>query len=358
MWCYMKKITIFIHGMYNMGGTEKVVSLIANELSKKYEVEIISLIKHAEKPFYNIGEKIKIISLFEREFQPIKLYYPYLIYKVKKLLRNYKTDVFICAGMGDVALTTFVRNKAKYIAWEHFNAMQGNVGGIMWLGRILSARYADKIVVLTKKDMELNKKRFHSEEKIVQIYNPIEFVETNSNYDINSKKIVTCGRLTHQKGIDMLLQVAERVLNKHPDWQWHIYGDGPEEYSVRQLIIEKGLENNVILMGRTNKMNELYKEYAMYVMTSRFEGFAMVNIEAHLSKLPIVSFNCNCGPDEIIQDGINGYLIDCFDIDKMVEKINYLIENPDVRKNMSDNTFLDKEKLKMENIIKEWEKIL
>ena len=105
-------------------------------------------------------------------------------------------------------------------------------------------------------------------------------------------------------------------------------------------------------------MNEKYKDYAMFVMTSRYEGFAMVNIEAHFAKLPIVSFNCNCGPDEIIQDGINGYLVDCFDTNQMAEKINYLIENSDVRIQMSQNTSLDKEKLDMKNIIKEWEKIL
>ena len=111
-------------------------------------------------------------------------------------------------------------------------------------------------------------------------------------------------------------------------------------------------------MGRTNKMNELYKKYAMYVMTSRFEGFAMVNIEAHYAKLPIISFNCDCGPDEIIQDGVNGYLVRCFDIDMMANKINYLIENPNVRIDMSSNTLLDKDKLQLENIIFKWKKII
>lgn len=228
----------------------------------------------------------------------------------------------------------------------------------MWLGRKLSTKYADKIVVLTKRDMELNKKMFNSDGKIVQIYNPIEATVTKTDYDEGSKKIVTAGRLTSQKGLDMLIEIADRVFKKHSDWEWHIYGDGPMEEELTKKIKEKNLSNNVKLMGKTDKMNELYSEYAMYVMTSRYEGFAMVNIEAHFAKLPIVSFNCNCGPDEIIQDGINGYVVDCFDIEKMAEKINTLIENPDLRKKMSNNTMLDKEKLKMENIIKEWEKII
>ena len=111
-------------------------------------------------------------------------------------------------------------------------------------------------------------------------------------------------------------------------------------------------------MGTSNNMNEVYKQHSIYVMTSRYEGFAMVNIEAHYAHLPIVSFNCNCGPDEIIQDGVNGYLINCFDIEEMANKIVYLIEHENARNEMSNKTMLDKEKLKLDNIMKKWEGIL
>lgn len=354
----MKKITFFIHNIYKMGGTERVVLLIANRLSEEFEVEIVSLHKEYETPFYKINKNIKVRDILGKELQPVKLYYPYLMHKVKKFLKDYKTDVFICAGMGDVPLTIFMHNRCKYIAWEHFYSNQGKVGGIMWLGRVLSSKYADKVVVLTKKDMELNQKRFKTSGKIVQIYNPFNFEERDVKYDKESKKIVSCGRFTKQKGYDFLVNVAEKVFHLHPDWTWDIYGDGEEMNNIKKLIEEKNLENKVILKGRTNQMYNLYKEYAMFVLTSRYEGLGMVNIEAHNSKLPIISFNCNCGPDEIIQDGINGYLIDCFDVDKMAEKINYLIENPDVRIRMSESTMLDKEKMQMENVIKEWKKIL
>ena len=206
--------------------------------------------------------------------------------------------------------------------------------------------------------MKLNIDKFKTQDKIVQIYNPSEIGKSLKDYQKDSKKIVSCGRIDSQKGFDMLVDVAEKVLRKHSDWEWHIYGDGPKKEELIKKISEKKLEQNVKLMGKTNKMNELYSEYAMFVMTSRYEGFAMVNIEAHFAKLPIVSFNCNCGPDEIIQDGINGYLVNCFDIDEMAERINSLIENQNLRIEMSQNTFLDKEKLKMDNIMKEWDKIL
>ena len=354
----MKKITFFIYNIYTTGGTEKVVSLIANELSKKYEVELISMCKTKDEPAFKLNKNIKVINIMNKVPEPLRLYFPYLQLKLMKALKNYKTDAFICAGMRYVGLTIFMRRKTKYIAWEHFTSAQTKFLGITWYGRKMASKYADNIVVLTKRDMQKNIEMFNTKSKIDQIYNPIEITKQKVNYDINSKLIVSSGRLCYQKGYDILLDVASKVFEKHPDWQWHIYGDGPEKENLEKSIIEKRLEKNVILKGRTNKMLELYKEYAMFVMTSRFEGFAMVNIEAHYSKLPIVSFDCDCGPDEIIQDGVNGYLIECFDTDKMANKINYLIENPDVRKEMSDNTFLDKEKLQMKNIIKEWDKIL
>lgn len=356
----MKKITFFIHNIYKMGGTERVVGMIANELCKEYEVEIVSLHKESDNPFYNLDSRIRIIDILGKELQPIKLYYPYLMYKVKNALRNYKTDIFICAGIGDVGLTIFMRKKAKYITWEHFNALEGKIGGVMWLGRILSKKYADKIVVLTKKDEKLYCDKFKvNQEKMVQIYNPMmDYNVIDKEYKINSKKIITVGRFTRQKGFDMLVQVAEKVFEKHKDWEWHIYGDGEEFEKINKMIVDKNLQNNVKLMGRTDKIMELYNEYSMYVMTSRFEGFPMVNIEAQCAKLPIISFDCNCGPSEIVINNKNGYVVDCFDINQMAEKICYLIEHDGIRKQMSENTMLDKEKLQMGSVIKEWEKLL
>lgn len=355
----MKKITFFVCDIYQMGGIEKVVSLIANELSRNYEVEIISLYKKNDTPFYKLNSNIKVWNILEKQLNPIKLYYPYLMYRTRKALKDLKTDVFVCAGMGYVGLNIFMRKRAKYIAWEHSNSSHGKIGGIMWLGRKLAAKYADKIIVLTKKDENLNQEKYNSGEKLFQIYNPIEITEQNHEYDVTSKGIVSVGRLSfYEKGLDYLIEVSSKVLKKHSDWEWHLYGEGDDRPAVEALIREKKIEDKFILKGQTKNMNELYKNYSIFVLSSRYEGFCMVNIEAHYAKLPIVCFNVNCGPDEIIQEGINGYLIDCYDTEEMANKINYLIENIELRKEMSNNTMLDKEKLQMENILKKWYEII
>ncbi|MBQ9314473.1 MAG: glycosyltransferase family 4 protein [Clostridia bacterium] len=356
----MKNIAFFINDIYSCGGTEKVVSLIANALSKWYNITIFSLYKSAEEPAFKINSNVRIIPIFDHKFKNYRLLLPFFRWKIAKEIKKYVIDSFIVAGMKYVPFTYGLLKNVQYIAWDHNNTFSSAVCTRTWFGRVISSKYADKIVVLTDKDRQENIKRFKTNpSKIIRIYNPIEFIkEDNSNYDISSKMLLSSGRICHQKGFDMLVEVASLVFKKHPDWKWHIYGDGADKEKIQNLIDNASLNNNVILMGKTNKMNELYKEYAMFIMTSRYEGFAMVNIEAHYAKLPIVSFDCNCGPDEIIQDGINGYLIDCFNIDKMAEKINYLIEHEEIRKQMSDNTMMDKEKLQPETIINEWKEIL
>ena len=182
--------------------------------------------------------------------------------------------------------------------------------------------------------------------------------ENDKPYDVESKKIISAGRLVNIKGFDMLIDVASKVFDKHPNWEWHIYGEGELREELEEKIARNGLQQHLKLMGRTDKLLELYKNYALFVLTSRYEGLGMVNIEAHGAHLPIVSFNCPFGPGEIIKNDINGYLVECFDIEKMADKINFLIENKDKRIEMSQNTMIDKEKFSMDNVIKKWKEIL
>lgn len=355
----VKKITFFIYNMFTDGGTEKAVSLIANNLSNDYEIEIVSLYKNKSNPFYNLNSNIKLINILEEGAPIYKIYSPILYYKVAKSLRNYKTDCFIASNMNYIPLTLFMKRRAKYIVWEHYSSAIITKKRYGYWVRKLASKLADKIVVLTESDRKENIKKFGTlPTKIKTIYNPIEMKENKQPYDEKSKRIISVGRLVSIKGFDMLIDVATKVFAKHPDWEWHIYGEGSLKDELQKKIEENNMQNNLKLMGRTDKLLELYKEYAMFVLTSRNEGLGMVNIEAHCAHLPIVSFNCPFGPAEIIKEDVNGYLIKCFDIDEMANKINFLIENTEKRIEMSKNTMLDKEKFKMSNVIKEWKEIL
>ena len=353
-----KKVTFFINNIYEMGGMTKVVIALANELSKFCNVEIISLHKDAEQPFYSLNKEIKIINFLGKQKISTKKGYPYYMYVVRKLLKDYKTDIFVCSCMGYVGMTLFMRKRAKYIAWEHSSSQYGKIAGTMWFGRVLAGKYADNIVVLTKQDMEQNIKRFKSEGRITQIYDLIDQKTYSGEYDCESKKIITAGRLEHEKGFDLLIESAEKVFDVHSDWELDIYGDGSQYNNLKKQIIEKGLEKNIILKGRTNEITDLYSKYSFYISSSRVEGFGMSIFEAQNAKLPVISFNCPFGPAELVINEINGFLVKCFDVNEMSDKINTLIEDVELRKRFSANALVGKEEMESNFIIEKWKKLL
>ncbi len=360
----MKKICFFIQDAYTGGGIERVVSIIAHELSDEYDVTILSLFHSIEKPFHIKFDYLKIVNVldfgphlsYKRNFFKLKN-------KVTKKLKEINPDILIVCGMRIYGLAPVVVKKQKTIVWEHSSSFAKNVGSRHGhaFGRLASKFFADEVVVLTERDREnyVNKLKFSSS-KVHQIYNPIDLEPVNGDYDLSSKKIITVGRFCIDKGYDLLVEVAKKVYEKHPDWEWHIWGAGNNdtEKTIASLIHEESLDDFLKIKGVTNDIYNKYKEYSFFVMTSRNEGFGMVIVEAQRAKLPVIAFNCECGPNELILNDKNGFLIDCFDIDKMAYKINYLIEHPEVRKTMSDNSMLDKEKLKLSLICDKWKNVI
>ena len=123
---------------------------------------------------------------------------------------------------------------------------------------------------------------------------------------------------------------------------------------IIDLIKQNNLENHIILKGSSCDIYDLYQDYSFYVMTSRYEGLPMVLLEAKAKKLPIVSFDINSGPSDIIRDGVDGFLIKTFDCEAMANKICELIENPELRQKLSDNAHGNLDKFSKEKIIKQW----
>ena len=189
---------------------------------------------------------------------------------------------------------------------------------------------------------------------IYQIYNPMVTNKAYKNYNLDSKLIISAGRLSKEKGFDYLVETAKLVLTKHQDWTWKILGDGEEREFIEKKIIEYGLKDRLILEGNVTNIEEYYRNAAMYVMTSRHEGFGLVLTEAKANQIPCVSFDCDMGPREIILDSINGYLIKCFEIKEMADKISWLIENDSIRLEFSNKALVDTEKYQLEVVIAKW----
>ena len=155
-------------------------------------------------------------------------------------------------------------------------------------------------------------------------------VTLNVHINTDSKTIITVGRLERQKGYDLLLQALPIVYEKHPDWHVNIFGDGSEREALKKQRAELGLGNFVTFKGYVRNIEQEYAGSAFFVLSSRFEGFPMVLLEAAACGLPIVSFDCPEGPSTLLKNG-GGLLVPIGDVGKLGETINLLIENHELR---------------------------
>lgn len=360
----MKNICIF-NNLQNKGGGERVASLLMNELSKNNKILCIIPKNINKRLSYVLNKKIKVKILSSSSkklrYNPLKLIF--LMLKVRKILLKNKIEVIINVGGVGVVFSYFISifTDIKIIYAEQSNLNNKiNSNFSQKVCRYLATKF-NKIITLTEKDRINYIQKFNlSENKVDYIYNFIddELLNLKNEYAINSRKIITVGRFDKVKGYDRLVKIAKKVLKKNKDWEWHVYGNGEEFENIETLIKESQLENKLILKGKVDNIYELYKEYSFYVMTSYYEGFGMVLIEAKANYLPVVSFDCPTGPAEIIRDGIDGYLVEDDNLEEMVKKINYLIKNKNIRKEFSDRSKENLDKFEKNKIMDKWKNLL
>lgn len=334
------KIGFLLSIITERGGIGRVTSIISNELNfnPNFDIHIISYAKKKQNS-YDWNHELPYHYLLEDQI-PMKKGIFIASKKLRKIITDNEIDILISCGaiVGPLGVLATLFKNTKLIYWSHSSFKGTSNKQFRMFNEHFTAYFADCLISLTKTD-ELNYKKETRAKNIVQIYNPIDkgIQQNNITYNTESKKIISVGRLTAQKNFETLIDVADIVLNKHHDFTWDIYGSGEEEEMLKNKIEEKKLIGRVNLMGQSSNLYKLYEDYAMMVMTSRYEGFPMSLIEGLACKLPLVSFDIPTGPNEIIQNEVNGYLIEAFDVNEMAEKISDLIANTNLRTQFSDN---------------------
>lgn len=338
------------------GGLKVAVNL-ANELSDKYEVHLVSILA-TEECFFDLKSNVKYKNLSSEKLSMQKHFL-----KSVSLLREYlkEHDIQIVFGVGmsmnGIGLASTIGLDTKFISCDHTNSIVDTDTAIKRVQRYVAAKFADKIITLTNTDRNNYISKYNIDSKKVDfIYNWINSIDIIEKYNVNSKKLITVGRFDKQKGYDCLSKVAVNVLSKYPDWQWDIYGSGDD--SIKEKLIEELKEGGVIaqvnFMGNVKGIDNIYPNHGIYVMTSRYEGLPLVLLEAKQYGLPIISFDCPTGPSEIVLDGENGYLINNFDTEEMSNKICELIQSEELREEFSKHSMVDTEKFSKEKIRQQW----
>lgn len=362
----IKRIAFLIDDIEIKGGSQRISLELAKSLSFFYKVTFISWYKN--QPAYIVSENVdyKYLLKDKNRFRDDCFK---LIKNLKHILKEENINILIVVGRYAALITWFLKfnRMIKIIFWEQtsivgykifYSSFKRKITNYLIL--LIYKLIGNKIVFLSNKDQKIyNNFSFLGSKNSISIVNYIDdelCKKGKTNYNINSKKIITVGRIDYAKGYEYLVKVAKLVFNKHPDWQWHIYGDGKAFYKnkIIDLIKENGIEKHVILQGDSSNIYALYSDYSFLVMTSRYEGFGLVLIEAKAKKLPLVSFDINSGPSDIIRDEVDGFLIKPFDCKAMADRICKLIETPELRQQFSDNANNNLGKFNKNKIVKQW----
>lgn len=350
------KVCFLIDDFSATGGIQRVLPIVANSLTDSIEVHTVSMYdinKDRNRDLYNKEIAFKVLM------QGPKLYLKQC-FRIAKLLRDYlqenHIDILIASSemLSPYCYLATLFTKVKYCVWTHCPAELYSEALVQRPFKYLGLKTADCTIALTP-ETEADLKKIYHTQRVTNIPNPVDpCLLKPVNYDVNSKRIISVGRLSKQKNFSKLVEVVALVKIKHPDWHFDLYGDGELRDELSKLIADNHLENTLVLKGNVNNVYELYGQYAFLVMTSLYEGFPMVLLEAMANGLPLVSFDIKTGPNLLINNDENGYLIEAFDTAAMAQKICYLIENDEIREKMSMSSIARISEFDIDNIRTKW----
>jgi len=369
------KIVYCTPALYSAGGVERIVSVKASYFAEKlgYDVTIIVTEGTGRTSFFPLSDKVKVVN-FELDFEELwrasflKKVYLYLKKqaKFKRLLRaelmHIRPDFTISMLRREVNFITHIQDGSKKIGELHVNRENyrnfepnesnalKNLFAKMWMQSLIrNLKRMDRLVVLTEKSKAL----WPELSNVVVIPDPLPFT-VDKKSSLQYKRVITIGRYTYQKGYDMLLKAWAIVEKQHPDWSLAIYGMGdrkPFEKQVYTLGLDK---NRIQLNGPVDNVCKEYLNSSIFVLTSRFEGFGLVIIEAMSCGVPVVAFSCKMGPDEIITNGNDGYLVPVDDINGLSNKISSLIKNQDLRNQFGRAASENSQRYNIDKIASQW----
>lgn len=356
----MKKICFVSGDIGHSGGTERVCILIANELARRgYDISILSF-WHGDSPFFEVHPNVKVFYLINGRYEAwLKKTFIYAVLKLRKFIIDNSIDILIDV---DTVLSRYsvyaVQNTScQLISWEHFNYEHTISEKIRIKTLKKIKKNSGKVLLLTKADYIMHRDLANIDEsRLYQIYNPTSF-SINETVGERKKIFLAIGRLTYQKGFDTLLQIWNEVWRHLPEWKLQIVGSGEDEEFLRQYIYEHALKN-IELIPNTTEIEKFYLDAAIYLMTSRFEGFPMVLLEAKAKGLPIISFDCKTGPNEIISDGESGFVVNMNDIPMFTNKMITLANNEELRLQFANKSLKEIKNFTVQSIVDEWEKML
>lgn len=375
------KIVYIIDTLSTKGGAERIISEKMNYMTAHYDydVSIITCYQFPESMpnCYYLSDRVRQINLCI----PLHLQYqhPYpqrlwdrwnlnrqLRRNLQETINSIKPDIIIGVGyaLGDIVCrikyqaTKIIEAHEARIFTKTFYLHQDNsllTNLYFKFSRQLYLRTiekkADIIITLTKEDAHNWRKA-----KRVEIIPNFSIMPISELSDCETKRVIAVGRLEWQKGYDRLLNIWKLVATKHPDWHLNIFGDGAQKSELLNIIKETKI-NNITIHPYTNNISQEYASSSICVLTSRYEGFSLVLLEALRHGLPCISFDCPYGPKDLIDNEKCGYVIENENINLFAEKLSFLMDHTETRKLFGHAAINKAQSYQIDNIMNQWRRL-
>lgn len=354
------KVCFFLGGLTGNGGIGRVTSVTANALaaSKKVDVAVLSFADTKKPPLYRLDPAVSHSFLFPSSLSMKKAFLKNIVGKLASFLKSNEIDVLIACGSlyFPPAVLACKKARKKCICWEHTAPVVTTDHAFQAWSRKFGAKKSNANVLLTKATKRYYDTHFCSNQKNFVIYNPIDpqALQLSGEYDPGSHKIISIGRLNYHKNHELMIRVAKEVLPNHPDWSWDVYGDGELKELLLSQLRGSAIESQFHLKGQVSDLYHRYQSYAFIVLTSRHEGFPMTLLEAAAYGLPMISFDIETGPNEIIENEKNGFLLPQENEVAMVAAIEALISNQNLRTEMAKHSKEQSTRFSLETTISDW----
>lgn len=384
------KIVYCTPSLYLAGGVERVLTTKVNYLAERlgHDVTIVLTDGADKEPFYALSPLVKVIQLnigFERMWNRSIVNRAWIYARgmtryrreLRRVLMELRADVVVTTMRREINFICDIPDGSRkvgelHVTRSHYRNFEANEANVVkqwianrWARQLVGkVKKLDAMIVLTPHEVT----QWPELDNVKCIPNPLPFalasdeeMTQHEKQDDDSGRVICVGRYSYQKGIDLLIDTWSKVVEHHPGWQLSIYGSGDRE-PYRQQAELLGLlpagsytSSSLQLMPAASNIRQEYLNSDVYVLSSRFEGFGMVIIEAQACGLPVVAFDCPTGPRELVRDREDGLLVEYGNVDALAESLNYMITEKALRRQMGCAARKAVEMFDVRNVMQEWE---
>lgn len=347
------------------GGAERAVVLVAEGLmTKGHQVSIVT-IAGTERDFYQLPKAVHRLALSIAAKSPTPIHAVwnniYRLWILRKTIQSLQPEVVISFLDTTNILTLLALANTNYPIFvsEQNNPVTETQNLWSKLRRLTYPMAAKVVSVSEGVDSYFD---WLPQNKRAVIYNPVQPIKDEQikitlpqGADPEKTWAIAMGRLTYQKGFDLLLPAFHKIAAQYPDWQLLIFGEGELRRELEELREKLGLTHQVIFPGLTDNPIAMLKSAKLFVLSSRWEGLPAVLFEALSCGLPVVSMNCPSGPQEIIRDGIDGILVPNEDVSALSLGMDRLMSDPEERARLAARASEAVDRFSLDKVVKKWE---